>query len=119
MEWPSGMRLLSSLDFNGTQYHLVVYKVVDSITTWYVRVVMGAWQVSYDLQSAIAQVGFPDQGLTPIDIDAEMVNKLAILNKALTTHFGGIIPVTFAEKMEAALSALKIILKDGIPQISK
>jgi len=117
MEWSSGMKLLNSFEFNGTQYHLVAWKVIDIITNWYVRIVTGNWQVSYDLQSAITTVGFPDEGLTPIDINVLMVSRLAYLNKELADYFGGSIPVTFAERLEVALSALRIVLKGGILQI--
>ena len=48
-----------------------------------------------------------------------MVDKLDRLNKQLADYFGTLPPATFAELLEAALTALKLTLTSGIPQISR
>jgi len=113
MEWTTGLKLLSSINFNGEEYHLTVLKVMDIIINYYFRIVKGNWQLPWDQQIAIVEGNFPDAG----DLNALLIDRLSYLNKSLAIYFEGSIPVTFIERLEAALSAWKFTIKNGIPQI--
>lgn len=113
MEWQIGLKRLSSIMFNGKEYSLTVLKQDVGIKNYYVRLVEGDWQLPYDQQTAIAMVIFPDVG----DVDDLINTRLAALNEALTAYFGGIVPVTFLEKLEAALSRWALVIENNIPQV--
>jgi len=119
--WSTGRHLIQKFTHNGINHTLVFQCQKDSdpnATLWWDWICTGDWAATHpliivDMENATMS-GSEIIGKTP---DQYVYEKVIVMNKYLTDYFGGIMPTTWAEKVEAIIQNLSVSSASGVPQI--
>lgn len=117
--WSTGRHLLQKFSFKGINYQCAFQAQKDDpdALLWWNWICTGDCYnnppaIVIDISATIAFTG-SDTGKTPEVYVRETMEKI---NKLLVDYYGGVIPVTYGEKVEQLLQQMSISSASGIPQ---
>ena len=120
--WASGRHMMQKFSFKNINYNLAYQCQKDdpdpNATMWWDWICIGPAMVDkpeivIDMENATI-TGSEQTGKTP---EQYVLENVAKMNAYLTAYFGGTLPQTWVEKVEAVIQNLSVSMASGIPQI--